>query len=140
MSRFLLAHSIISLPLSLSLSLYTISRYREESKFTIRQPRPTRFTDLKFPRSFILYSVIYLELILYIIFIERTSRKMIYTCIHAIYIYIYNEHRCWLRKKGGGEGIPSGGTLLSTLHGVRLMLPRSYSRGVVPLLANNNTR
>lgn len=43
-------------------------------------------------------------------------------------------------EKERGEGIPSGGTLLSTLHGVRLMLPRSYSRGVVPLLANNNTR
>lgn len=57
-----------------------------------------------------------------------------------IYIYTeWNEHRCWLRKKRRGEQA-SGGTVLSTLHGVRLMLPRSYSRGVVPLLANNNTR
>lgn len=130
-----------NLPPSPPLPLYIPSRYCKELKFT-QQPRPNslsrilNFQDPSFPSFYPLARDIS-RLILHIIFIEpgieRTSRKM--ADIRITSITLAKEE-----KGRGRKGIPSGGTLLSTLHGVRLMLPRSYSRGVVPLLANNNTR
>lgn len=131
MPRFLLASkSLISLP-SFSLSLSLLPQRIEIYLNNNLVQHGCVSSHLKFPSSS--YSLA-LELIPYNFYPDRAYVEKGYNARRCNRASVLEEEN--VRE----EGIASGGRTLSTLHGVRLMLPRSYSRGVVPLLANNNAR